>query len=534
MKRIALNNSCSSPLPSLARGAGSAHGAARSAVRDRETAIRRAFTLVEMLVAVGLVVLMMSLFATIFQVTTSSLAKQKALAEGDQRIRLAVTLLKADLENRTFRQVCAFLPTGPGPENDALNAISKGYFYIAENDPNNDTDDVLQLTCEVASADDPFYGAAKMLMADGGGSFGGTVPTQNPGAQPGNYWTNQPEFDDGTMGYPNQAGSSRTAEVSWFLRNGTLYRRVLLIRRSPTGGPDQPDNGTLPLSTVPWEQTGNRNFYTDFDYSAYLGAGLTFHGVNDLAPGLFSLQKPQYRFGFNHVAGIPREFVGNDFIGRFTQQETSHTNGAAPYAQFGYPGRTDANARNPYDATLAPPLTYANGAVIEYADGARIGEDIVLSNVLRFDIKVFDEAATLGPDGAWGRVGFDDDGVGGPDDTAAELGWPGSDDGAFVDLGHPGTGFYGVQAFNAANPTGHYFCPAHPTVATQQWRFDTWSYDVDPATDGPDPAPFRPASIVTGTGTTLRAMRAIQIRLTFFDVTSETTRDLTFVVSLKP
>src|SRR5262245_18697896 len=58
---------------------------------------RGGFTLVEMLVAVGLVVLMMVLFASIFQLATGTMTTQKGISENDQRVRLVVSALRGDL-----------------------------------------------------------------------------------------------------------------------------------------------------------------------------------------------------------------------------------------------------------------------------------------------------------------------------------------------------------------------------------------------------------------------------------------------------
>src|SRR4029077_12961807 len=59
------------------------------------------FTLVEMLVAVAVVVVMMTLFATIFGMATSTMGKQKGLAENDQRVRLVIAMLRNDLNGTT-------------------------------------------------------------------------------------------------------------------------------------------------------------------------------------------------------------------------------------------------------------------------------------------------------------------------------------------------------------------------------------------------------------------------------------------------
>src|SRR5215203_1447187 len=102
----------------------------------------RGFTLVEMLVAVGLVVLMLSLFAEVFSIATGTMSRQKGIAENDQRARMLTTLIRADLEARTFREAEAF-PIGvtltPEIGHD-------GYIHISEGSVDDDTDDVLQLT----------------------------------------------------------------------------------------------------------------------------------------------------------------------------------------------------------------------------------------------------------------------------------------------------------------------------------------------------------------------------------------------------
>src|SRR5262249_30766816 len=150
------------------------------------------------------------------------------------------------------------------------------------------------------------------------------------------------------------------------------------------------------------------NFWTDFDYSAFFdtaGVGLQFHQrvPNDsLSTGTVLtasqvlpkvLGQPAYRFGFcsntaNGNFGFPREYVstgGNTyFIGRFTQGETSDLS-------FGYPGR---NGSDPMDnmALTFDATTYR----VTNFNGTRAGEDVLMSNVLAFDIKVWDPAAGLG------------------------------------------------------------------------------------------------------------------------------------------
>src|SRR5262245_63374279 len=126
------------------------------APRSPETA---GFTLVEMLVAVAVVVVMMTLFTTIFQLATGAMQKQKGLAENDQRVRLVVTMLRNDLRTsktdpvtgnpaqyRTFRWLVPIAPgdvtTPPAvPAGSTIDVVNdrQGYFYISEGDPFDDT-----------------------------------------------------------------------------------------------------------------------------------------------------------------------------------------------------------------------------------------------------------------------------------------------------------------------------------------------------------------------------------------------------------
>lgn len=547
-----------------------------------------------MLVAVGLVVLMMSLFAQIFFFATQSMSAQKGTAENDQRVRQVMTVLRNDLTYRKSQEVAPFLPNSNDPlATNAIKAdLREGYFYIAENDPDDDTDDILQLVVQMPSGEE-FYGAARVILPQvGTGQFGpnaspalpnypnpsGTLPTtgQAQPANAGNYWPNQPEFDDGVLGLPNGAGMSRTAEVSYFLRKGTLYRRVLMIREVPKQAtpPDNPQPKDLAGTDLAAEFYGPtasipRNFYSYFDYSAYFdGTTAKFHGVNTTNPTMSNLYgisansigKPTFRFGHNFANGLPREHIINagvaTYIGRFTHEETSFmdpTAGAIQY--FGFPGKVGAayNAPNPYDDTgTGPALTVDpdTGKVNQYAGGARIGEDVLMTNVMRFDIKVWDDAAGLGPDGQPGRAVDDpttiglldhDDDQDGTFNNATEIGWPGSDDGAFVNLGHNGFIYGGVDVSFYSATVGklqnNFYCPVNPNKAGSRfYRYDTWNPDVN--ADGSPPldfAPFRAPDIpaIGVNPAQYRPLKAIQITITFFDQQTQQLRDVTLVQSLQ-
>jgi prepilin-type N-terminal cleavage/methylation domain-containing protein len=480
---------------------------------------RRGFTLVEMLVAVGLVLLMMSMFAFIFQTATGTMQRQRSLAENDQRVRALQQLFRNDFNNRLTREVAPF---GPSPAwldltdpswsaaqliaNRALMASKvlymedtvaahpdpnlagrRGYVSISENDPNNDTDDRLQFVIRIPATQTPITGRARLIPDP---TLTAAQQANPLGANP-----NQPEFDDGNF-TPNGVTQSHTAEVCYFLRAGTLYRRVVLLREPlvPTIPNDvtpsrrtmttDPNYGPFPLfstaatsvyaGAVPASLSDTqRNYMTDFDLSAYRGNGVpVLLGSNALDNGaatIVSLGKPTYRWGFSPLTGAPKEYVNpaNAFnpvnpgvwMGGFTHRETSDL-------RFGFPARLDASTgtlsiydRTPNDQGANTGLNTLDGDTLLLdgfpMDGIRWGEDVVMSGVHAFDIKVWDPAAALGLDLQPGIAGVDDDNDGIVDRDANglpdwdEVGAPGSDDGAFVDLGHSQLTFDAVSGTSA-------------------------------------------------------------------------------------
>lgn len=445
------------------------------------------FTLVEMLVATGLVVLIMMMFAQIYGTAIGTMTEQRGMANNDQKARTLMSLLRDDLQNMTYRQpgpaygnVQGIVPltAGDGPIVDPIG--QRGYFYYAENDTQTGWDDVLQFTAMIRvgergdstarTSQRPFAGNVALIAGAGG---------------------NQPYYDDGLS---DGLGQSRAAEIAYFLRNGTLYRRVLLLR--------DPLPSALTPDTQPTYSNSNRvyygsnanyvdasnnllNFYSDFDYSATRtqdSSGnyyLWFHSLNSLQNTLglanIPLAIPRWRFGFdpvNTTIGRPVEYdVASNFLGRFTMQETSAFDSSSNLYTFGFPGALDASSfPNPFpSAVMNCPWqqgdSNGNGVLDVYEGGSRVGEDIIMTNVEAFDVEVFDPARVAagysgyadlghnynsgsgdfsyvwnqssynygtrsygtGADGQYGVAGIDDDGNGTTDD-AGEYGWPGSDD----------------------------------------------------------------------------------------------------------
>lgn len=475
--------------------------------QPRLLSARAGFTLVELLVSVALVLLMMVLFAEIFQIASGSITNQRGISENDQRARMLTTLIQSDLNKRTFQNIVPFDPAEYVPGIKLSDFTDRrGYLMISENDPNDDTDDLIQFTVDANITSKlldttPYYGKATVL--------GDTITTA--GKRPELIHPNQPETDDAKI-LADKTSVSPFAEVCYFMRGGNLYRRTLLIRKpldletttssQPLAAQD-PAYGTNTSGLEFFDPANNLytgNFWNDFDFSAYqtaTDAYAHFHDVKSLdnttlQQPYFSLGRTRYRFGFNHLTGRPREYVNDgdgtaQFIGRFTHQETSDPDFLYPQAA------STASGGNPMNPSGTPSLVFDRNTnvVSQYQSGARRSEDLVLPNVVSFDIKLFDDAA-----------------------------------GQFVDIGSSVAGDFASSATPAYKNN-------NPISARSTNIYDTWHlrYDYDNAdgdgldTTGVDSPPFRP---LDGSGNP-RPLKAIQITIRYIDVTSQKLRQMTIV-----
>jgi hypothetical protein len=239
---------------------------------------------------------------------------------------------------------------------------------------------------------------------------------------------------------------SDIAEVAWFIRGQTLYRRVLLIL---------PDFD-LDLRTPAKEALTAAGFYADFDLSVHLDA------AGNLVPNTLSdLTKPENRFahrtrdmdsgGARSPSGVayvddfpfhPHRYVDEQLtpdilrptawslLGLPTLRECSYVDpggtwtwaaGAAipamPLTNNTLDVLDTANARGPLDLWIYPhvwpEIEQFTGTVVldattgQYTpppalpaptdpfQGERSGEDIILTNVVGFDVKLWDAGAPV-------------------------------------------------------------------------------------------------------------------------------------------
>ena len=181
----------------------------RRPLAPRDVFAARGFTLVEILVAMALSLVLMGMVVTVFGTVTNEIGDSRASVELADRLRAVQGLLKRDLEGVTVSMVPPIDPAdnlgyfeyiegpiGPvlplRPFSSSAGTTASG--FDLDNDGDEDTtnsthgdfDDVLMFTSR--DSETPFRGKA----------LNGSI-------------------------------SSPVAEVIWFLRGSTLYRRVLLV-----------------------------------------------------------------------------------------------------------------------------------------------------------------------------------------------------------------------------------------------------------------------------------------------------------------
>ena len=417
---------------------------------DSLAARRKGFTLVEMLVSVTLVLIMMAMFAQVFEIASGIHVKIRGMSKNDQRTRILSTLIRSDLNKLTIRNATPFRHMEDRDRTIIDRDLSnrQGYLYVSENDPANDLDDVLQFTATADLRLGDFTDSTQFA--------GKSINLRNLGLQ---VLFDQPDWDDG---HANHASESVTAEISYFVRAGALYRRVLLLRQphprnsaQPTidedknqngqldAGEDINGNGVLDQGTEVMTYYSGRSFWNDFDHSAHWDIGIgeldlnnngqldpaedvngngvldagedlnnngqldlgedynnngsrdiggaTFHGTgtlnNSVGVGCYTEPRPalgkrRYRFGHSLAINIAREYddVGA-FLGRFTHEETSHP-------LFQYPTISLFSPLDPHPNTHPILRDPADGVVARFRNGPRRSEDLLMTNVHSFDVKI--------------------------------------------------------------------------------------------------------------------------------------------------
>lgn len=418
---------------------------------------RRGFTLVEIMVATALVLLLMAIVVQIFADVGRNIRNSRTALESNDRQRSAQRRLMHDLAGVTCPMRPPLNPDdgwgyfeyleGPiGPVFAAstvaqYDAINNG--VMAPDTSIGDFDDILMYTAR--SRGEPFVGRFTYKRSPVG--------------------TETPDGTDavGTYKFAATTIQSEVAEIAWFVRGTTLYRRVLLVR--PDGLPDF-DIRTAAVDPLPV----TAGFYGYFDLSVH-----TIGGIYDRDPAratqavqivpntLGDLTKRENRFAhqpftyphevrhwgslglptlrecsdpswpFPYVGAGTYELHGSDVYGSSDPKSvliiprssggttrimlTEEGSSGTP-VYYNYQAITSTPADHLADfLALTPSSTTAvfdawrtplpwlqtdatTGTLQEFTAGTRVAEDVVLTNVIGFDVKVYDPFAPIIADSA--------------------------------------------------------------------------------------------------------------------------------------
>jgi prepilin-type N-terminal cleavage/methylation domain-containing protein len=408
-----------------------AHARRRAA---RLPAGRHAFTLIEMLVSLAITLIMMGAVVTLFGTVTDSVSSSRALLEASDRLRACRNRLQADLQCATASMKPPLRPENgegyleilEGPDKDGVNRFNSTSPSI--NTLFGDTDDALMLT--VRSRGEPFVGKYN----------GTTIESQVAEVV---YFLSR-SWSPGPDGIYGNADDIRSTEASLDanasdplqvpplpgpppapappLRLFTLYRRVLLV---------------YPGGAVP----PGPNFYNLYDLSARFDSS-----GNPILNTLGDLTKRENRFAhLGLTVNYPPVFP---FFARYDTTPLTTT----PPPNF------------PTTGNVLVPFSLASG---------RLGDDVIMTNVLSFDVQVYDPGAPVIVDGG-NNAALE------PRDKGYSSGGTGIGYGAYVDIGYTPSGAFSTTTpprFNGP-PNSKYFGSPAPALPNYL-PYDTWSWHYE-------------------------------------------------------
>ncbi len=224
------------------------------------------FTLVEVMIATALTLLLMAIVVQVFAVVGTAASDTREVLQVSDRLRAAKFTFQSDLANLTAPMLPPLKPEqGKGYFEyieGAAGPVQLGSTIAVNTDeldstgvPLPDTtvgdpDDILMFTTR--NEEQPFYGRYRELHQYAGSPI--------------------PRIIDGTT-------YSQHAEIAWFVRGNTLYRRVLLVRADLEIGANA---GALLSTNAGFPSpTYDISFYDKFDISVHQEGG-----PYDLRPGM--------------------------------------------------------------------------------------------------------------------------------------------------------------------------------------------------------------------------------------------------------
>jgi type II secretory pathway component PulJ len=342
---------------------------------------RSGYTIVEILVASTLTLILMTAVVTVFGGVGDGISQSRRALEQFDRLRSTVQQFRRDLQGATVtpdgraakpEQSPGYLEViNPGDAQKAYQLVGK---------PGN-------FTAYTSYSSDPVAVSTGGTLADSTVGPRGSVVmlTSRNAVRP---FTGR--YQLGTD--PNNPTlQSDVAEVAWYLRGTTLHRRVLLV--APGVAQRLSVSGLSPAT-----------FFQGNDISVrQVNGKLVPNSLADLTKRENRFAHPVDKFPFDvrrwGLLGLPTlaECSSPTWMGNWTAGTTPLPNPSAVpfntsagFSQIDMWGNIPANAA--INATTLLPDQFVNQA---NNDGTRLADDVVLTNVIGFDVKFWDPLAPL-------------------------------------------------------------------------------------------------------------------------------------------
>jgi type II secretory pathway component PulJ len=357
--------------------------------------LRRGLSLMELLIATTISIMLMAATVTLFGVVGDKVNAGRAMIETGDRLRATRNRLSADLRGATV----SFLPWEQASSGSGYFEVLKGPPVDTSNPPTSNTYNVGSASVAVASPN------AKPFNRDANASSTLVGYTQDV------LMLTTRSRD---VPFTGRAGSttieSQVAEVVWYVQptfnaQGQLQPTYTLYRRQFLVCPVVNNQASVQLQP-PAPSAANPNptktYYDNFDISSHplyykdpmTGTQYQYQVFNSLS----DLAYRENRFAHNTdkaSAGFPNPVLGP------TQYNSS---GALVPAQLpllysvNSGGSVNAVGATNYDSLTPFQATYMPDGSQNLAGSQRYGEDVVLTNVLSFDIKLWDPGAEVKQD----------------------------------------------------------------------------------------------------------------------------------------
>jgi type II secretory pathway pseudopilin PulG len=340
-----------------------------------------AYTLVELLIALALSLLLLLGVAELFQRVGGTMNETRSAMSASAHLTEAALLLRYDLKRipDTLAKKPHRIANGLTPgDSDGYLEIIEGpdtiatHPYVDESGNRDltvgDVDDIIAFAL-TAEPDAPFRGLIRETEKDEHGNV-----------------VQDPDGNDVTF---LRIEERNTAEVIWFVRGNTLYRRVRLLEDDPS----KRNNNML-------EDLARRE-HRAIHNTAHVSVPPTppISVVNDFP---YPLYDSGYMDWYYLRIPIVEEFLSKEWL-EDEDAEQWKTRDA------GLPAPNDTADLWEHPHFFPTGLDRKSGAIDDFVTNPRnprAGEDVVLTNVLSFDVKVWDPAdkefVDLGTGTTWG------------------------------------------------------------------------------------------------------------------------------------